>query len=87
MIKGCLTGYHVFHPGLTSGIVNSMNFYICVLGVLALVSIEAVAFHKNFYLQFQRWDSRFKLACYTLLCLTIVCLGVFNNTRFIYFQF
>jgi len=87
MIKGCLTGYHIFHPGLTSGIVNSMNFYICVLGVLALVSIEAVAFNKGFYLRFQGWDSRFKLACYTLLCLTIVCLGVFNNTRFIYFQF
>jgi D-alanyl-lipoteichoic acid acyltransferase DltB (MBOAT superfamily) len=87
MIRSCFKGYHLFHPGLTSGIINSMNFYICVLGVLALVSIEATAFRKNFYQIFQSWDSRLRLACYTILCLSIICLGIFNNTRFIYFQF
>ena len=87
MIRSCLIGYHLFHPGLTTNIVSSMFFYICVLSVLFLIAVEALAFSRNFFQQFLRWDSRYKMACYVMLCLSIVCLGVFNHTRFIYFQF
>jgi alginate O-acetyltransferase complex protein AlgI len=87
MIRNCAGGYHFFHPGFITNIIKPMNFFVCLFGLLTLVSIEILAFSKNFYQRFLGWDSRLRLACYSLLCLTIVCLGVFNHTRFIYFQF
>jgi alginate O-acetyltransferase complex protein AlgI len=87
LIKSCSSGYHLFHPGLTTGIVSSVSFYICLLGILALFSMELLLFHRDFKQKFLAWNIRYRLACYTMLCLSVLSLGVFNHTRFIYFQF
>jgi alginate O-acetyltransferase complex protein AlgI len=87
VIRQCTSGFNWRHPGLTSGIVNISNFAILVVSLLTLIAGDIFIFHFNGYKRFMRLHSSIRVGCYILLCLTIISFGVFNNSRFIYFQF
>jgi D-alanyl-lipoteichoic acid acyltransferase DltB (MBOAT superfamily) len=89
IMRNCLDikGFDWHYPDFTSYIITKVNFAICVAGLLAMVTIETLTFRFNAYQRFLQWNGTVRLICYILLCAVIVVVGVFNNNKFIYFQF
>jgi alginate O-acetyltransferase complex protein AlgI len=87
MIRQCATGLNWKHPGLTTSIISRNNFTILIIGLIIIIICDILAFRYNGYQRFIQLNSNVKLFCYISLCITIVTFGVFNNSKFIYFQF
>lgn len=87
MIKSCTRGFDWRHPGFTTNIVNRFDFYLAILSPLTLFLLESLLFSYDGREKFLRFNPGVRMACYILLCLVILCFGVFNHSRFIYFQF
>jgi len=87
VIKQSLSGWNWRTPGLTSGIVNKTNFAIIVISLIAMLIIEVFVFRYKGYQRFLRLNKNVRLFCYIILCVTIVTFGIFNSSKFIYFQF
>ncbi len=86
-IKNCFRGYDWRHPGFTTNIVNRYDFYVSIFFTLSLILLEFLLFSRNGRQKFLQFNLGVRLACYILLCLVILCFGLFNHSRFIYFQF
>jgi D-alanyl-lipoteichoic acid acyltransferase DltB (MBOAT superfamily) len=86
-IRACTSQYNFRHPGFTTSIVNRVDFTISLVSLGILLSVETFQFQFSGYQKFIEWNSKLRLACYILLCLLIVTFGIFNNNKFIYFQF
>ena len=87
VIRQSFTGLNWRNPGLTSGIVNKTNFVIIAISLLAMLFIEVFVFRYKGYQRFLQLNKNVRLFCYIILCLTIVTFGIFNSSKFIYFQF
>jgi hypothetical protein len=87
IIKQCFSGLDWQHPGLISGIVGGNNFTIMLVSLILMIGIEAITVRYNAYQRFLQLNGNIRLISYIFLCLVIVTFGVFNNSRFIYFQF
>ena len=87
IIRQCTSGLNWRHPGLTTGIISRSNFSILVISLLILIICEVLVFRYNGYRRFLQLSSSLRMVCYILLCMTIVTFGMFNNHKFIYFQF
>jgi D-alanyl-lipoteichoic acid acyltransferase DltB (MBOAT superfamily) len=87
IIKQCFSGLDWQHPGLISGIVGGNNFTIMLVSLILMIGIEAITVRYNAYQRFMQLNGGVRLIGYIFLCLVILIFGVFNNSRFIYFQF
>jgi D-alanyl-lipoteichoic acid acyltransferase DltB (MBOAT superfamily) len=87
MIKQCASRINWRHPGLTTEIISRFNFSILLISLITLISCEVLVFRFNAYHRFLLLNNGARMLCYILLCITIVTFGMFNNSRFIYFQF
>ncbi len=87
MMSGCFKGYDFAHPGLTTFIVNRFNFTVCIVSLLLLIAIEYLQLKHNFYTRFLKLNPIYRFSGYTILLYLIIVFGVFNNEKFIYFQF
>jgi hypothetical protein len=87
VIHQCFSGFNWRHPGLTTAIVSRTNFTIILASLATLIFCDLYVFGSNGYQRFILLNSRLRMACYILLCLTILTFGVFNDSKFIYFQF
>ncbi len=87
IIHQCASGFNWRHPGLTTSIVSRTNFSIILISLVSLIFCDLYVFGYNGYQRFILLGSSIKMACYILLCLTILTFGVFNDSKFIYFQF
>ena len=87
IIRQCASGLNWRHPGLTTGIISRTNFTILLVSLLIMISCDILVFSYNGYQRFILLNSSVRILCYISLCLTIITFGVFNNNKFIYFQF
>lgn len=89
IMRNCLTvkGFDWRHPDFTSYIITKVNFAICVAGLATMVTIETLTFRYDGYHRFLRCHGAVRILCYILLCSVILVFGLFNNNKFIYFQF
>jgi len=89
ILRNCLTvkGFDWQHPDFTSYIITKMNFGIGLVGLATMVTVETLMFRFGGIRYFLQWHSAVRTLCYLLLFSAILVLGVFNNNKFIYFQF
>jgi D-alanyl-lipoteichoic acid acyltransferase DltB (MBOAT superfamily) len=89
MIRSCIDarGLDWRHPGLTTNIISRFNFAVCVVSLLSLVTIETLTVRYNAYQRFLKLPVSLRMIVYIGMTLTILIFGVFNNSKFIYFQF
>ena len=87
MLKNVFRGYNFLHPGLTTNIISGYNFYICVVSTFFLIMIEWLQLNYNLYQWFLGRSLTFRICTYSICVFCILFFGVFNSTKFIYFQF
>ncbi len=87
VIKQCVSGLNWKHPGLTTSIISRSNFTILLVSLVIMITCDILAFRFNGYQRFIQLSSSVKMLCYISLCLAIITFGIFNNNKFIYFQF
>ncbi len=87
VLVNCFIGYSVIHPGLTTELVNKLNFSVCIAGALALFLIEYLQLNYTIYKHILNLKTIPRFGLYILLLYIIAVFGVFNNEKFIYFQF
>ena len=89
ILRNCLTvkGFDWRHPDFTSYIITKVNFSICLVGLATVVTVETLMFRFEGFRYFLQWHNAVRTFCYLLLFSAILVLGIFNNNKFIYFQF
>lgn len=87
MIYSCTHGFNFAAPGITTNLVSTASFFVCILSIGVLLLSEYLMFRYDFHQKIFNSKPAFRFSAYILLCLCIVIFGIFNKNSFIYFQF